>query len=96
VPVATGHGRVGPGEHLPGGDDVEHGQALDLAGVVEGVAVGDPSPAVVAGQQGDPRVAEVAGQGPDVLGTNFGYLFVLVPYPTIEWSWHLPRRARTR
>jgi hypothetical protein len=28
--------------------------------------------------------------------TNFGYLFVFAPYPTIDRSWHLPRRARTR
>jgi len=68
VPVAAGDAGVGSGEHLPGGDHVEHGQALDLLGMVEGETVGDSGPAVVAGQQGDPPVTEVVDQGPDVGG----------------------------
>ena len=68
MPVAAGDARVGPGEHLPRGDNVQHGQALHRLGMVEGQAVGDPGPAVVAGQQGDPAVAEVGDQDPHVGG----------------------------
>src|SRR5215204_7359058 len=70
-----------------------HQRPLALEHVVETDAVdlrGSPHEAIMAGR------VPVQSSAISQPSTNFGYLFVLVPYPTIERSWHLPRRARTR
>jgi hypothetical protein len=67
MPVAEAERRVGAGEHLARGDDVEHGRARDAVGMVEREPVGAAPAAIVAGD-GEALEAEVRHDRDVVVG----------------------------
>ncbi len=50
MPGARGEPRVEAVPHVPGGDDVEHGELLEPAGMVERKPITDPPAAIMAGE----------------------------------------------
>lgn len=50
MPGSGGKPRVHAPPHVPGGDDVEHGQLIDAAGIFQRQAIADPAAPIVAGE----------------------------------------------
>ena len=50
MPGARRKPRVHALPHVPGGDDVEHGELFDAPGMIEREPIADPAAAIVAGE----------------------------------------------